>query len=289
MKPCLSRLSAIAAAIFVQPAIGAEDHSRHTRESPPIEEHAHHASASDQPTESERAHVPPPPPQHFMHDMSSERMIELMQMEDDAAVGMVLLDQLEWREIEGDDAQVWDLQASYGGDYSKLWFESEGERVDDEEGRAELLWDRIVSSRWSVQAGVRQDFSAGPSRTWAALGVQGLAPYFFEVDAALYVGEQGRTAARFSGEYDLLITQRLILRPEVELDVYGKDDPENGIGSGLSSVAVGLRLRYEIRREFAPYVGLQWERRFGATADLVRDRGRDVSDLVLLAGLRAWF
>ena len=111
----------------------------------------------------------------------------------------------------------------------------------------------------------------------------------FEVDAALYVGEQGRTAARFSGEYDLLITQRLILQPELELQLYGKDDPENGIGSGLSDVEAALRLRYEIRREFAPYVGLHWERKFGATADLARQEGHDVDDVTLVAGLRVWF
>jgi copper resistance protein B len=256
----------------------------------PVDEHAQHRAAADEPTESERAHVPPPPPQHFMGDMSKERMIELMQMDDEARFGKVLLDQLEWREIDGADAQVWELDAWYGDDYNKLWFETEGERVDGEEdGRVELMWDRIISPWWSLQTGVRQDFGEGPSRTWLDLGVQGLAPYFFEVDAAIYVGEQGRTAARFSGEYDMLITQRLILQPEMELRLYGKDDPENGIGSGLSDIEVGLRLRYEIRREFAPYVGLHWEGKFGGTADLARDNGHDVSELTLVAGLRAWF
>ena len=153
----------------------------------------------------------------------------------------------------------------------------------------EVMWDRIVSPWWSVQAGVRHDFGPGPSRTWLDFGVQGLAPYFIEVDAALYVGEQGRTAARFSGEYDVLITQRLILQPEIELRAFGKDDPENGLGSGFSNVEIGLRLRYEIRREFAPYVGLHWERKFGETADLARAAGTAVDDLAIVAGLHAWF
>jgi copper resistance protein B len=225
-----------------------------------------------------------------MEDMSKERMIELMQMEDDAPFSMVLLDQLEWREINDNDAQVWELQAWYGTDYNKLWFETEGERVDgEEEGRVELMWDRIFTRWWSVQTGIRQDFGEGPSRTWLDLGIQGLAPYFSEFDAALYVGEQGRTAARVSIEYDMLITQRLILQPELEFELYGKNDPENGIGSGLSDAEVGLRLRYEIRREFAPYIGLHWERKFGRTADLARAHGEDDSDLLFVAGLRAWF
>ncbi|HKU16018.1 MAG TPA: copper resistance protein B [Steroidobacteraceae bacterium] len=223
-------------------------------------------------------------------EMSKEHMIELMGMDDAAAYGKVLLDQLEWREIDGADAQVWELDAWYGDDYDKVWFETEGERVDGEaQGRVELMWDRIFSRWWSVQTGVRQDFGPGPSRTWLDFGIQGLAPYFFEVDAAVYVGEQGRTAARFSGEYDLLITQRLILQPEIEVRAFGKDDPENGIGSGLSNVEVGLRLRYEIRRELAPYVGLHWERKFGRTADLHRAEGEDADELALVVGLHAWF
>ena len=287
-------LSASTLAACIQPAIGAEDHSHHGQEAPRASEHDQHAqhrpAASDEPTESERAHIPPDPPQHIMGDMSPEHMAELMQMEDNAPFGMVLLDQLEWRAINGADAQVWELDAWYGNDYNKLWFESEGERVDgEEEGRVELMWDRIISPWWSFQTGVRHDFGEGPSRTWADFGIQGLAPYFFEIDAALYVGEQGRTAARFSGEYDLLITQRLILQPELEMQLYGKNDPDNGIGSGLSNVEVGLRLRYEIRREFAPYIGLHWERKFGRTADLARGEGEDASDLQFVAGLRAWF
>jgi copper resistance protein B len=213
-----------------------------------------------------------------------------MQMEDDAKYGMLLLDQLEWRKKDDADALVWEFDAWYGDDYDKIWFETEGERVDgQEDGRVEVMWDRIISSWWSVQTGVRQDFGAGPTRTWLDLGIQGLAPYFFEIDAALYVGEQGRTSARFSGEYDVLITQRLVLQPELEMRLFGKDDPENGIGSGLSNVEIGLRLRYEIRREFAPYVALHWERKFGRTADFARQEGEDVNELVWCVGLHAWF
>ncbi len=225
-----------------------------------------------------------------MHDVSNEEMIELMQMEDNAPYSMWLLDQFEWREIEDENALVWDAQAWYGTDYNKAWLKTEGERVGGAyEGRAELLWDRLLTRWWHMQAGVRHDFGDGPSRTWAAFGVQGLAPYWFEVEATAYVGEGGRTAARLSAEYELLLTQRLILQPEIEFDLYGKDDPRNGIGSGLADSEVGLRLRYEIRREFAPYIGVVWSRSYGETADLARAAGRDEDDVQFVAGLRAWF
>lgn len=275
-----------------------EDHSAHQQPAPEDHSaHQHHepmpaAPPSQQagPTESERRHVPPDPPQLEMHDMSAREMIELMQMDDAAGFGRVLLDQLEWTEIDDHDALSWDAQAWYGGDYHKLWLKTEGESVaGDQEGRVELLWDRTFARWWNFQAGVRHDFGEGPSRGWAAFGVQGLAPYWFEVDAALYVGENGRTAARFSAEYELLLTQRLILQPEFELNAYGKDDPRNGLGSGLADTQLGLRLRYEIRREFAPYAGVVWSRLYGQTADLARSAGHDADDLQLVIGLRAWF
>jgi copper resistance protein B len=268
------------------------DHSAHQQPQNEAQDHSSHADHGQhtQRTESERGHIPPEPPTHPMPDVSEERMIELMQMEDDAPYGMILLDQFEWREIDGEDAQAWELQTFYGTDYNKLWFETEGERVQgDESGRAELLWDRIISPWWSIQSGVRQDFSEGPSRTWAAIGLQGLAPYFFEIDAAVYVGEQGRTAARFSADYDMLITQRWVLQPEIEFELYGKDDPANALGSGLADAELGLRLRYEVRREFAPYIGIHWERKFGRTADLAREAREDLDEVSFVAGLRAWF
>jgi copper resistance protein B len=265
-----------------------QDHAEHDTAAP--DAHAEHAKADDEPTESERRHIPPDPPQLVLHDMSNERMIELMQMEDNAPVGMALLDELEWHEIDENDAVHWDGRFWYGNDYDKAWLRSEGNRVAGEyDGLAELFWDRIVTRWWHVQAGVRHDFGEGPSRTLAAFGVQGLAPYWFEVEATAYVGEGGRTAARFSAEYELLLTQRLILQPKVEFDLYGKDDPRNGIGSGLADSEVGLRLRYEIRRELAPYLGIVWTRSYGETADLARAAGHDDDDVQFVAGLRVWF
>jgi copper resistance protein B len=252
------------------------------------------AAGAEHPThaghESERAHVAPDPPQHPLHEMSNERMIELMQMEDDAPFSMLLLDELEWHEKNLEDAVHWDAEAFYGTDYNKAWLRSEGNRIGgDYEGLAELFWDRVVGRWWHAQAGVRHDFGEGPSRNWIAIGVQGLAPHWLEVEATVYFGEQGRTAARFSGELELLLTQRLILQPKIEFDLYGKDDPRNAVGSGLANSEIGLRLRYEIRRELAPYVGLVWTRSYGDTADFVRAVGDDADELRFVAGLRVWF
>ncbi len=269
--------------------------SAHTQESG---EHRHHVgeqtSTPDNAAragESEREHVPPDPPANEIHDMPYKPMAEMMAMDDTDPYGKVLLDQLDWRNTKGGNAFTWDAQGFYGTDYNKLWFRTEGERADGrtEEARAEVLWDRIFSRWWSTQAGVRHDFGPGPSRDWLAVGVQGLAPYFFDIEATAYFGDAGRTAARFKAEYELLFTQRLILQPEIELNLYGKDDPEKGVMSGFSDAQVGLRLRYEIRREIAPYIGVAWVRRFGKTADLVRASGEDASDLQALAGVRFWF
>ena len=263
-------------------AQGAEDSSAH-------QQHQSMPQA-DQPGESELRHVPPDPPQHPMHDMSNAEMVDLMAMDDTAPVGMVMFDQLEWRQADNRDALYWDGQAWFGNDYDKVKFKSEGKRVGgDSEARNELLWDHIAARWWSLQTGIRHDFGEGPSRTWAAFGVQGLAPYWFEVEATAYVGEQGRTAARLSAEYELLITQRLVLQPKFEMSLYGKSDPRNGIGSGLADTDIDLRLRYEFRREFAPYVGIVWTHSYGATADMARVSGRDTDDLQLVAGLRIWF
>lgn len=272
----------------------------HAQEPPPAAEHHQHEmpmpdtparASSQEDTTSEAEHVPPDPPKHSMGEMSYRAMAEMMQMDDRERYGKVLVDQLEWRDTSEGSASVWDVEAWYGSDYNKAWLRTEGDRVDGhtEDARAELLWDRIISRWWHVQAGARQDFGEGPSRTWAAVGVQGLAPYWFEIEATLYAGEQGRTAARLKAEYELFLTQRLILQPEAEANLYGKSDRERGLGSGLADVEVALRLRYEIRREFAPYVGVVWSRRFGDTADLARASGADTNDLQIAVGFRIWF
>lgn len=229
------------------------------------------------------------------HNMSYREMVDIMQMDDTSRFAKVMFDQLEWRNGGTDEGRAaWDAQGYYGGDYDKLWIKSEGKYVAD--GRAgvhdadvQVLWDRVISPWWNFQAGARQDFGSGKSRTWAALGVEGLAPQWFETEATVYVSDEGRTAARLKAQYELLLTQRLVLQPFAEANFYGHSDPTHEIGSGLSDLEISFRLRYEISRQFAPYVGVVWLRRFGDTADLVRAAGGERSALELTAGLRVWF
>ncbi|HET7809971.1 MAG TPA: copper resistance protein B [Steroidobacteraceae bacterium] len=236
-------------------------------------------------------HVPPDPPQTHVHDMSYAQMVEMMGMDDRKTFGKIMLDRLEWRDASDGPGFAWDANAWYGGDYHKAWLQAEGARDGDttHESRIELGWERIVSAWWSVRAGLRHDAGVGPSREWLGAGVAGLAPGFVETEAAVYLGEDGRSALRLKLERDCLFTQRLVLQPQLELDVYGKDDAEKLIGAGLSELSFGLRLRYEIRREIAPYVGLDWTWRFGETADLAEAAGEEESGFTAVAGLRLWF
>lgn len=210
---------------------------------------------------------------------------------DDPVLTMLKIDQLESRNTDGPDPLVLDGQFWIGRDLDKLWFKTEIERVDGatEEAELQALYSRAIAPYWDMQFGWRGDFRPKPERNWLSVGVQGLAPYFFEVDAALFVGESGRSAARLEAEYEFMFTQRLVLSPEIEINLYGKDDPAVGIGSGLSDIEAGLRLRYEIRREFAPYIGINWSRKFGNTADFAKADGEDIEDTQIVAGVRFWF
>ncbi|WHZ11191.1 MAG: Copper resistance protein B [Burkholderiaceae bacterium] len=214
-----------------------------------------------------------------------------MDMADNAPLAMLRIDQLEAFHGRDANGQRWNAQGWWGNDLNKLWVRTEGERSGGklEDGDVEVFWSRAVATFWNRQLGVRQDFGEGPQRTWAALGVQGLAPYWFDVEATGYVGPGGRTAARLRAEYELLFTQRLILQPELEVNLYGKDDPQRRIGSGVSDLQLGLRLRYEAHRQFAPYIGVNWIRRFGAAADYALQDGRPVFDQQIVAGVRIWF
>jgi copper resistance protein B len=203
----------------------------------------------------------------------------------------VLFDQLEWRTGSETETVNWDMTGWIGGDVHRLWFRTEGETDEKRlhEADAHLLYGRAFSRWWDFVAGMRQDIRPDPARTWGAIGIQGLAPYFFEVRATAYVGASWRTQARFEAEYEVLITNRLILQPRVEFNLSGKSDPERGIGSGLTSAEEGLRLRYEFRREFAPYVGITWNQKFGGTADFARAGGEKTRATRFTVGIRAWF
>jgi copper resistance protein B len=212
-------------------------------------------------------------------------------MDDTAPSATLLLDRLEAFAGQGGHGQSWEAEGWYGNDADKLWLRSEGERENGgpRDGDVELLWSHAVATFWDTQLGVRSDFGEGPKRQWAAFGLQGLAPYWFELEATAYVGQGGRTAARVRAEYELRITQRLILQPELEVNAYGKDDARRLLRSGISSVEGGLRLRYEFTRTFAPYVGVAWEHLTGGTADLAAEQGRRITDRRWVAGVRLWF
>ncbi len=203
----------------------------------------------------------------------------------------LLVDNLEVMRTKDKTFAEYDLQAWYGRTYDRVVLKAEGEADDGklEDARTELLWGHAVAVYWDTQLGVRYDGGEGPGRSWLAFGIQGLAPYWFEVDAAAYVGEEGRSALRLDVSYDLLLTQKLILQPKIETDFYGKSDTERSQGSGLSDVSVALRLRYELRRELAPYVGIERVSKFGKTADFARAAGKYAGETRLLAGLRFWF
>jgi copper resistance protein B len=210
---------------------------------------------------------------------------------DKAVHYFVLFDQLEWQAGEGADGLSLDSRGWVGRDRDRLWFRAEGDGENGRVGEAQthVLYGRQFSRWWDVVAGVRQDFRPGPAQTWAAFGVQGLARYWFEVEATAYVGASGRTHARFEVEYELLLTNRLVLQPLVEAEIFGKSDPERGVGAGLSTTDAGFRLRYEFKREVAPYVGITWKNKWGKTADFAKAAGEQTGGARFVTGLRLWF
>lgn len=208
-----------------------------------------------------------------------------------AHYALVRFDRLEaW---DGRDArgQAWDGSASVGGDIHRLWLRGSGERSAGTTTRAsaELRVSRAVGPWWDLVAGLRQDFRPAPSRTRALVGVQGIAPYMFEVSAVAYLGEGGHLSAGLEAEYDLRFSNRLVLQPRMEVELNARDEPARGTGRGLSTAEAGLRLRYEISRRFAPYIGLAHERSFGATARHQQASGHAPRDTRVLAGVRVWF
>ena len=190
------------------------------------------------------------------------------------------------------DAGVFDFQAWYGTTFDRLVIKTEGDISAGklEENSTDILWSHALSAYWDTQMGIRLDYyQTGKNRQWLAFGLQGLAPYWFELDMTAYIGEQGNTALTFEAEYELLLTQKLIVQPRAELTLYGKNDIENGLGSGLSSSAIGFRVRYEFTRQFAPYVGVEWTHKFGSTADYAKLAGQSSSETEFVAGVKFWF
>jgi copper resistance protein B len=228
-------------------------------------------------TDADRAAAVPPPSDHPVHDNPIE--------------SYTVFDRLEGWNGDRGTAYRWEGSSWIGTDLNRLWLRSEGERRDGrlEDADLEVLYGHAIATWWDVLAGVRHDVKPGGPQDFAAIGVMGLAPYKFEVAATAYIGPSGQTAARLEAEYEALFTNRLILQPLVEVNLYGQDDARRGIGAGLSTVEAGLRLRYEITRRFAPYIGVVHERAFGGTADARRADGDDINDTRIVAGVRIWF
>ena len=243
------------------------------------------------------APAPKPPMDHYADRqfppaaMTQSRMA-MMHEQGGQAFYQVMFNLAEVQVRQGRDGYRWDGEAWFGGDINRLTIKSEGEgvfRQGIESAEVQALYSRAVGPFFNLQAGIRHDFRPSPSRTYATIGFEGLAPYWFEVEGAAFLSEKGDVLGRLEGYYDQRLTQRLVLQPRVELNLSAQNIPENRIGSGLVDAELGLRLRYEITRQFAPYVGVSYEAKTGRTADYARADGQDPTTTSLVAGVRIWF
>jgi len=267
-------------------------------------EHASHdmsAMPAMQPTGTAlpagNAATPKPPMDHYADrqfppaEMARSR--ETMMAEGGGqTLSQVMFNLAEYQSRHGRDGYRWDGEAWFGGDINRLTLKSEGEgafRDGVEAAEIQALYSRAIGPYFNLQAGMRYDFKPNPSRAYAVLGFEGLAPYWFEVEGALFLSDKGDLLGRVEGYYDQRLTQRLVLQPRVELNLAAQDVPENRIGAGLSSAELGLRLRYEITRKFAPYVGVSYDAKSGRTARYARDDGDDPTSTSFVAGVRVWF
>ena len=218
-------------------------------------------------------------------------------IDDEATHTFIISEILEYRWNEGADTANWDLYGWHGGDYNRLWFKSEGSAATQNssgDGDFQLLYGRLISRYFDFQIGLRYEQlwdSNGTDRARgsAVIGFQGLAPYYFDLEPTLFVSQDGDVSGQLTATYDVLITQRLILQPRIEAVAAVQRNEDFGVGSGLNNIEAGLRIRYEIKREFAPYIGINYGKRFGETADLARDDGEDPSVWSLVSGVRFWF
>lgn len=206
--------------------------------------------------------------------------------------GAVMIDQLEYRAVSGRDGYAWTGTAWYGGDMDRIAFASEGEGAfghRPERAETRLVWRHALNPWWNLEAGVRHDFSPSPQRTYATIGIEGLAPYWFEVEGQVFVSTRGDVHLRVGGYHDVRLAGPLVLQPDAEVNVALQDVPALGIGAGVERIELGARLRYELSPQFAPYLGIHWERKLGATADHARADGERASAVSAVAGVRVWF
>lgn len=326
MKPLLAAGLALA---FTTPALAQQGHEGHgappaaapASQSKPGDPHAGH----DMPAMEEPPVAETPPDPHAGHDMSAmpqdsgtkignapapappedhaadaiydpaemARSRETLRRENGVFNGsMILFDLAEYQARKGGDGYRWEGEAWFGGDIDRFMVKTEGEGTFGaplEDAELQLLYSRAVAPYWNAHVGVRHDFRPDPSRTYAVVGIEGIAPYWFHLSGQLFLSDKGDFRARTEGSYDQRITQRLILSPRAEFNFSAQDMPAIGIGSGLTDLELGLRLRYEIRKEFAPYVGVEWARKVGDTARYARAAGEDASVTNFVAGIRFWF
>ena len=205
---------------------------------------------------------------------------------------LILFNLAEYQARKGADGYRWEGEGWFGGDINRLVIKTEGEGSfggSTEQAEFQILYGRAISPYFNLDTGIRYDVKPDPSRAYAVIGVEGIAPYWFDVGGQLFLSDKGDVLARFEGSYDQRITQKLILQPRAELNFAAQDVPANGIGSGLSDLELGLRLRYEIKREFAPYIGVEWAKKVGDTARFARAAGEDDDVVNFVAGIRFWF
>jgi copper resistance protein B len=262
----------------------------------PADPHAGHqmaAPADTAPTYEDEA--PPPIPavhdadRYFSPTAMADARARLYREHGAITWSKVMVEKLEFRPDNRADGYAWEGRASFGGDINRLVVKSRGEGAQDLAGaEAQLLYGRALAPYFNLEAGVRQDFEPRP-RTYLTVGLDGVAPYWFELNSALFLSNRGDLTARVEAAYDLRLTQRLSLEPRAEANLAAQDVPDQRIGFGLSRLELGLRLRYAIRPEFAPYIGVNYEQCFGNTARFARAVGEDRTDTRAVIGLRAWF
>jgi len=289
--------------------VEADPHAGHVMpaQEPEADESAADAHSHDGATASEEVEPSPlaaPPPEAFSGPefaadsiygetaMALARRSDLETMHGGTTAHKVLIERLEAQVRRGRDAYLFDAQAWYGGDIDKLWLKAEGNggfgtRLDETELQA--LWSHAIGPWFDLQTGVRYDLRPGNDLAHLVVGVQGLAPYWIEIEAAAFLSERGDLTATIEAEHDARITQRLILQPRAQVSLAAQDVPRSDLGPGVTGVEAGLRLRYEIVPQFAPYVGVEYRAKLGKTADRARATGEDPSGLSFVAGLRAWF
>lgn len=278
----------------------AEDpHAGHVMPQPAADPHAGHGAAPSGPA------IPKGPPPAaatsgaahaadavFGADTMAAARAALYKETGGMTVAKTIVDRLEAGFGKGHETYLWDVQGWIGRDIDKFWWKTEGEGAFDgaiESAEVQALWSHAIGPFFDLQAGVRYDIRPEPDRAHAVIGIQGLAPYKFEVDAAAFISTKGDVTARIEAEYDQRLTQKLILQPRVEVELSAQDIPEYGIGAGLSAIEAGARLGYEFVPQFRPYVGVEWHRKLGDTADFARAAGEDVDAVRWLVGVRTWF